>query len=83
MKEDELKKTIYQMLKEIAPDTEPLNLKDEENIQETLYIDSYDALQFIVALDERLGVEIPEQDYGKVKSIKDLISYLKTKIKIT
>jgi len=83
MKEDELKKTIYQMLKEIAPDTEPSNLRDEENIQETLYIDSYDALQFIVTLDERLGVEIPEQDYGKVKSIKDLILYLKTKIKIT
>ena len=83
MKVDELKKTIYQTLKEIAPDTEPSNLRDEENIQETLYIDSYDALQFIVALDERLGVEIPEQDYGKVKSIKDLILYLKTKIKIT
>jgi acyl carrier protein len=83
MKEDELKKTIYQMLKEISPDTEPTNLKEVENIQETLNIDSYDALQFIVALDEKLGVEIPEQDYGKVKSIKDLISYIKTKIKIT
>jgi acyl carrier protein len=41
-------KDPFQLLKKIAPETEIL--KPDENIRETLNIDSFDALQFIVAL---------------------------------
>jgi acyl carrier protein len=61
------------LLKKIAPETEPSELKPDENIRETLNIDSFDALQFIVALDEKLGIEIPEQDYGKTSTMKSLL----------
>jgi acyl carrier protein len=80
MKEDEIKKTLFQLLKKIAPETEPSELKPDENIRETLNIDSFDALQFIVALDEKLGIEIPEQDYGKTSTMKSLLSYIKNKM---
>lgn len=80
MKEDEIKKTLFQLLKKIAPETEPSELKPDENIRETLNIDSFDALQFIVALDEKLGIEIPEQDYGKTSTLKSLLSYIKNKM---
>jgi acyl carrier protein len=30
-----------------------------------------------VALDEKLGIEIPEQDYGKTSTMKSLLSYIK------
>jgi acyl carrier protein len=63
MKEDD--KRPFSIVKKNAPETEPSELKPDENIRETLNIDSFDALQFIVALDEKLGIEIPEQDYGK------------------
>lgn len=76
MTEDELKKNIYQLLKNIAPDTEPSELSPNENIREALGIDSFDFLQFIVSLDEKLNFEIPEQDYGKITSLTSLISYL-------
>ncbi|WP_281228772.1 acyl carrier protein [Flavobacterium aquiphilum] len=49
----------------IASDREPPTLKPNENISERLRIDSFDALQFIIALNEKLGIEIPEKDYGK------------------
>lgn len=81
MKEDEIKTIIFQLLKNIAPDTEPSTLKPEENIRETLNIDSFDSLQFIIALDEKLGIEIPEQDYGKISNLKDLLLYVNKKIK--
>jgi acyl carrier protein len=80
MKEDEIKKTLFQLLKKIAPETEPSELKPDENIRETLNIDSFDALQFIVALDEKLGIEIPEQDYGKTSTVESLLSYIKNKM---
>jgi acyl carrier protein len=81
MNEDEIKKNIFQLLKKIAPDTEPSVLKPDENIRETLGIDSFDALQFIIALNEKLGIEIPEKDYGKTNTLRDLLPYIMNKIK--
>ncbi len=81
MKEDEIKKLVFQLLKQIAPDTEPSTLKPDENIRETLDIDSFDSLQFLVSLDEKLGIEIPEQDYGKITTLKNLVDYILGKMK--
>jgi acyl carrier protein len=78
MKEDEIKRP-FSIVKKIAPETEPSELKPDENIRETLNIDSFDALQFIVALDEKLGIEIPEQDYGKTND-EITSSYIKNKM---
>jgi len=81
MKEDEIKKLVFQLLKQIAPDTEPSTLQPDENIRETLDIDSFDSLQFLVSLDEKLGIEIPEQDYGKITTLKTLVNYILDKMK--
>jgi len=81
MKEDEIKTLVFQLLKQIAPDTEPSTLQPDENIKETLDIDSFDSLQFLVSLDEKLGIEIPEQDYGKITTLKTLVNYILDKMK--
>ncbi len=81
MNEEEIKETIFQLLKKIAPDTEPSTLKPDENIRKTLDIDSFDTLQFLVTLNEKLGIEIPETDYGKITTLKTLIDYILDKIK--
>lgn len=82
MNEDEIKKLVFQLLKQIAPDTEPSTLKPDENIRETLDIDSFDSLQFLVSLNEKSGIEIPEQDYGKITTMKTLVNYILDKKKI-
>lgn len=79
MTEEEIKKIIFQLLKKIAPDTEPSILTPDENIKEALNIDSFDTLQFIVALNEKTGIEIPEEDYGKVTTLQALTIYIKNK----
>ena len=79
MTTDEIKIILFELLKRIAPDTEPSELKPEDNIRETLNIDSFDSLQFVVALSEKLGIEIPEQDYGKIKTLKTLVAYIQNK----
>ena len=79
MNEEEIKEIVFQLLKKIAPDTEPSTLKPNENIRETLNIDSFDSLQFIVALNERTGIEIPEEDYGKIVTLQALTAYIKNK----
>lgn len=81
MSEEEIRITIFQLLKQIAPETEPPVLQPDENIQETLDIDSFDTLQFLVSLNEKLGVEIPEEDYGKITTLKTLVDYILDKMK--
>jgi acyl carrier protein len=81
MSAEEIKKTIFQLLKQIAPDTEPSTLHPDENIRQTLDIDSFDTLQFLVSLNEKLGVEIPEADYGKITTLKTLVNYILDKMK--
>ncbi len=81
MTEEEIKQTIFRLLKKIAPDTEPEKLKPDDDIRRTLEIDSFDALQFVVALDEHFGIETPEADYGKITTLKNLLSYIMEKKK--
>jgi acyl carrier protein len=81
MSEDEIKKAIFQLLKTIAPDTEPEKLKPDDNIRQTLGIDSFDYLNFIAALDEKLNVKTPEEDYGKIGTVKALVGYIMSKRK--
>jgi len=76
MKKEEIENIIYNSLKKIAPDTEPSTLSPNDNIREALNIDSFDFLQFIVSLDEKLNIEIPEEDYGKVDTVSSLLNYL-------
>lgn len=79
MNDTEIKKIIFQLLKQIAPDTEPSTLMPGDNIREVLGIDSFDALQFLVALDKKLGIDIPEADYGKTATLELLVNYIKSK----
>jgi len=81
MTDQEIKQIIFQLLKKIAPDTEPEKLKPDDDIRHTLEIDSFDALQFVVALDEQFGIETPEADYGKITTLKDILNYIMQKKK--
>ena len=76
MTEAAIKDAIWSGLKKIAPEANPEDVAAGENLRETLDIDSYDFLQLLIGLHEKLGVEIPEADYGKLATIEDLVSYL-------
>lgn len=76
MNEQHIRQTILEILAAIAPDTDPTTLSDTDNLRTELGIDSFDALQFIIQLDERLGISIPEEDYGKTGSIQDILEYI-------
>lgn len=76
MTREEIQSAIFELLKKTAPDTDPSSLKPDENIREALNIDSFDALQFLVALNDKLGIDIPEEDYSKTATLGSLTDYL-------
>lgn len=79
MNEQEIKTTLSRLLKNVAPDTEPETLTPDDNIRKTLGIDSFDYLQFIVAIDKAFNMQTPEEDYGKIETMNELINYIMSK----
>lgn len=80
MTEAEIKETIVRILAEIAPEADFEDLSPDENLRKALDIDSYDALKFIIGLNEELGVDIPESDYGQLNTLTAIIRYLSTRV---
>lgn len=72
----EIEKIVFLLLKEVAPGCDPEQLKPDDEIRKTLDIDSFDYLQFIVALSKSIGKDIPEEHYGKISSLNKLREYL-------
>lgn len=79
MTRQEIQSAIFELLKKTAPETDPTTLKPDENIREALNIDSFDALQFLIGLNDKLGIDIPEEDYGKTNTLESLTAYLEKK----
>jgi len=79
MSQEEIRKNLFRLLKNIAPETNPENLLPDQDIRKALGIDSFDYLNFIIGIDETFGIETSEEDYGKIRTMKDLVNYLKTR----
>ena len=76
MTDAEIKAAILDGLAQIAPESDPAELSPNENIRRALDIDSFDFLNFLIGLHEKLGVDIPESDYGKLNTLDEMIAYL-------
>ncbi len=80
MNKDELKKIIIEEILNIAPDIDESEITLDGNIQTSLEIDSYDFLNILVALNERIGIEVPESDYTEVNSVENMIEYFNKRL---
>lgn len=76
---DEIRKLIIDLLSGIAPEADFDLLGDDEELREALEIDSMDFLNFITAVHKATGVDIPEQDYARLVTLEDVVSYLDRK----
>lgn len=76
----DLKETIINALSMIAPEADFDALGPNDNVRETLDIDSFDFLNFLIEMDGILGVETPEADYGKLNSMTDMVNYFSVRM---
>lgn len=76
MNESQLKQIIIDELVKVAPGSDPGALDGDDDLREGLDIDSFDALNFFIAISERLHVDIPEKDLGRLGTINGITQYL-------
>ena len=76
----QLKAMLIDQLAMIAPEADFDTLAHDVDVRETLDIDSFDFLNFLIALNDLFGVEIPEADYGQLVSLNDIAEYLQARM---
>jgi acyl carrier protein len=71
-----MRQTVIDAILAIAPEADFTQLDAGKSLRQQLDIDSFDFLNLLIDLHARLGVEIPEADYGKVDALDSLVAYL-------
>jgi len=79
MDESTIRDAISRTLASIAPEVSLEQIVATVPLRDQIDLDSMDWLNFIVGLHEQLQVDIPEADYRKLRTLNDLIAYLRAK----
>lgn len=73
---EDIRAAIFDTLAAIAPETDPAAIAANEPLRDQIDLDSFDFLNVIVRLHERLGIDIPESDYGQLATLDSAVAYL-------
>ena len=71
-----LRATVLDVILSIAPEVDPGSIDPRRALRHQVDLDSMDWLNVLVALHERLGVQIPEADYARLSTLDQLVDYL-------
>lgn len=75
---------LEQRVKEIIADqlgVEVDKLNANARFVEDLGADSLDVVELVMAFEEEFGIEIPDEDAEKIRTVGDVLEYLKEKVK--
>lgn len=51
-------------------------VKEESKFVEDLGADSLDVVELVMALEEKFGIEIPDEDAEKIATVADAVKYI-------
>lgn len=80
MTEAEVRQAVHGALRGVAPEIDPAALAPDRSLRDQVDLDSVDYLNVLVALHERLGVDVPETDYDQVTTLDALVRYLAARV---
>lgn len=72
--ENRVKKIIVNQLGVNEDDIDP-----QASFVDDLGADSLDTVEMIMAFEEEFGIEIPDEDAEKIRTVQDAIDYIKRK----
>lgn len=82
MNSAEIRKVVQEELNNIAPEADLANVNPAGDLREAIDIDSMDFLNFVTALHQRLGVDIPDADAPRLLTLAGARDYLGAKLGI-
>ncbi len=79
MSEEQIRSLVLKLLGRIAPEADLGGLHPDRRFRDQFEFDSVDFLNFALALQDELKIEIPEEDYPSLATLKGCINYLLSK----
>ena len=76
MNQDDIRVRVINTLSGIVPELDPGSLKPAVSLRDQLDIESMDFLNFLIALHQEFGVDVPEADAPKLGTIDACVDYL-------
>lgn len=73
--ENKVREIVCQQL-----DVEPEQVKTETSFIDDLGADSLTVVELVLALEEEFEIDIPDEDTEKLRTFKDAVSYINTKL---
>jgi acyl carrier protein len=80
MTRDEIRHAVVQALTSIAPEIDPQELQADTVLRQEFDLDSMDFLNFVIGLHERLGIDVPEQDYPQLTTLNGAVDYCASRL---
>ncbi len=76
---EEVRTKVLDIIADIALDDDVTGIKDDVALREQLDLDSMDFLDIVMELKKRHKIEVPQEDYTKLASMKSCVEYLAPK----
>lgn len=80
MTDPAVREAVLAALHRIAPEADLAVLRPDGALRDQLDLDSVDFLGFVVGLHDALRVDVPEADYGKLRTLDDCVRYLEARL---
>jgi acyl carrier protein len=71
-----IKTAVLAELIRIAPELEPSGVASAKPLRDQVDLDSMDWLNFLVALHEKLKIDIPESEYANLGTLDQIVDYV-------
>jgi len=78
MNEEELIGNILETLAEAAPGSDVSTIDPAISFRDQIEIDSIDFMNFVLLLEKKMGLKVPEIDYPKLSSLNGCVSYFQS-----
>jgi acyl carrier protein len=75
MNREQLQQDVLAALTSIAPEIEAASIAPDKPLRDQVDLDSADWLNFLVALKERTGIDIPDADLAGLGTLHKLLDY--------
>jgi len=72
----DIRDEVLSVLTAIAPEVEAGDIEDDVLLRDQVDLDSMDWLNFLVGIHKRLHIDIPERDYGSLRTLADVVNYV-------
>jgi acyl carrier protein len=76
MTRGQIHERVVAILARLMEGTRPESLAPDASLRVALAADSMDVLNFVTALHDEMGVEVPEDDYAQLDTLEGCVEYV-------